>query len=352
MTATESLFAWLICIEALASGLIQLRAIVAYHRKGYRAAFWLRVAIGLSTLICLAYGIGIAVYLVGLISPEAMAPVFAPIPFILFPVMAIISVHAMYVVGLQAAVIESTTAAERAMAELAQGRELVARMAMQIVQNASHELRTPLALALGYAALLLEGAMGELQQAQRQAIEVIHARTRGMSVIVDMMMILVQKTHKSHFWLRDVVEQVALAMTPRAAARGITITQSYPAEGRQFYGDYQKIRVAVQALISNAIKFNKEGGHIDIQLAYMADIMCLVIADTGIGISEENLGMIFEIMFQADGDANRLYEGLGLGLAVVSHVVKDHSGWVEVQSEKDKGSTFSIFLPLLEVAGG
>ena len=111
--------------------------------------------------------------------------------------------------------------------------------------------------------------------------------------------------------------------------------------------DWEKIRRIVENLASNAIKFTRKGGSVRIEVSYQGETerLAIAVSDTGIGIKEEDLSIIFERFAQSDRSAYRRYGGSGLGLAVVKELVEMHGGSIEVESVYKQGSTFTVFIP-------
>ena len=111
--------------------------------------------------------------------------------------------------------------------------------------------------------------------------------------------------------------------------------------------DWEKIRRIVENLTSNAIKFTRKGGSVHIEVSYdeRNERLAIAVTDTGIGIKEEDLPLIFERFTQSDKSSYRRYGGSGLGLAVVKELVEMHEGSIEVESTYKQGSTFTVFIP-------
>ena len=113
-------------------------------------------------------------------------------------------------------------------------------------------------------------------------------------------------------------------------------------------GDPDMIRQATANLISNAVRYTPEGGHIDVTVR-KGDIMASIsVRDTGIGLTREEAKMVFSRFWRADSGRTRESGGLGIGLAVVKEIVDRHGGWVQVEGEKDKGACFTIHIPLYD----
>jgi CheY-like chemotaxis protein len=135
---------------------------------------------------------------------------------------------------------------------------------------------------------------------------------------------------------------------PSAEAKRITLETVALGGTCKVWGDASRLQQAVWNLLSNAVKFTSEGGHIRAQVDFAPGQVEITIADSGIGIEPEFLPYVFERFRQADGSSTRRYGGLGLGLAIVHHVVEMHGGVVSAFSAgKGQGSTFRIILPVM-----
>jgi len=245
--------------------------------------------------------------------------------------------------------------AEKLATALAQLQELD-RLKSEFMQNVSHELRTPLALIWGYAELLTDGALGELDPEQRGPIESIALHTRRLiDLVEDIVLILARKTRAPD------QEPVALDKLARAAVRDfqliaeqaeLTLTAEIEPDLPPVQGTPAYLRRMLDNLINNGIKFTPAGGTVVIRLwlqevTHQGDAsIILQVADSGIGMAAEQQAHIFDRFYQIDGSAKRKYGGVGLGLALVKEIVEAHNGQVAVESREGKGSTFTITLPV------
>jgi signal transduction histidine kinase len=236
---------------------------------------------------------------------------------------------------------------------LAQAQELD-RLKSEFVQSVSHELRTPLALARGYAELLGAGELGELSEQQQNAADIIVRRVRMLSELVeDITLILVAEARPlTH-------EPIALDDLARAAVEDFRVTTEQ--NGIELYSEIAQdvapavgegvyLRRVLDNLLQNAVKFTPEGNSITVRVWQASDSVFLQVSDTGIGIPPDKLESIFDRFFQVDGSSKRRYGGVGLGLALVKQVVETLGGDVTVESAVEKGSTFTVRLPVAEKA--
>lgn len=232
---------------------------------------------------------------------------------------------------------------------LEQQRELD-RLKDQFIQNVSHELRTPLAISRGYAEMLLEEALGELQTQQVEPLTIIVRRLRMLSRLVDDINAILDVQGKDPkqepVEMPRLVHDVLSEFRISAEQAGLTLTAIVAAETPIIYGDPIQLRRVLDNLLGNALKFTPEGGAIDVQLRSEGANVLLSVRDTGIGIASDQLGRIFDRFYQIDGSMSRRYGGTGLGLALVKDIVGAHQGDVQVESEPGVGSTFTVCLPV------
>ena len=146
--------------------------------------------------------------------------------------------------------------------------------------------------------------------------------------------------------LRSVIEATLETLQPAADAKGITV-QTVWSEGATLIGDQDRLRQVMWNLLSNAIKFTPKGGVVRVELGATAQEVGIAVADNGRGIEADFLPHVFDRFTQADSSFARLHNGLGLGMAIVRHLVELHGGRVSVESPgKDLGTTFRVTLPI------
>jgi two-component system phosphate regulon sensor histidine kinase PhoR len=126
----------------------------------------------------------------------------------------------------------------------------------------------------------------------------------------------------------------------------LVLATDLPEEGVNIIADREKIRVVLDNLISNAVKFTPAGGQVHISLVHQDDGIEIAVADTGVGIPREEMDRIFDRFYQVEDHMTRRHGGMGLGLSIVKGVVELHGGRVFVESVRDRGSRFNVSLPL------
>lgn len=233
----------------------------------------------------------------------------------------------------------------RAYAELKE----IDRLKDELLQNVSHELRTPLTFIRGYVDLLLSGDMGPLDEQQSQSLEIVSAKTRDVTQLVNNIMLLQQLEHSTlQLALTDVITVVAQALTKaqtHADQQSVSLHLEAPTKLPLVLSDADQLRQVFRSLLDNAIKFSPDGGQVWIQLEEQPDCIQVAVRDQGIGIPQDKLDRVFERFYQVDGSATRRFEGTGLGLTVAKQVVLAHGGKIWAESQLGKGSTFYFTLP-------
>jgi PAS domain S-box-containing protein len=232
-----------------------------------------------------------------------------------------------------------------------QDAESANRMKDEFLATLSHELRTPLNAIMGWAHLLRTGGLDEATAAR--ALETIDrnakAQNQLINDILDVSRIITGKLHLSVQPLDPaaVVEAALDTVRPGAAAKDVRIEPSLEPGAGTVSGDPDRLQQVVWNLLSNAIKFTPKGGTVQVRLRRLDRQAVIEVADSGAGISPEFLPHVFERFRQGDASTTRSHVGLGLGLAIVRHLVELHGGTVEARSDGEgKGSTFSVHLPL------
>jgi len=222
-------------------------------------------------------------------------------------------------------------------------------MKMRFFSNVSHELRTPLTLIIGPLEQLLQGWNNMDPVPMLRAIEAnAHRLLRQVNTILDFAKADAGKLicHYKNGNLGKILSELAEATIPYARQKNIDITISGMDKIPDTDMDFEKIETIAANLISNALKFTSDNGKINICAGSDKNCTWFEVQDTGIGIPEEKLELIFERFLQVDDQHSRKNEGTGLGLAMVRELVLLHGGEINVSSKIGKGSTFQVKLPL------
>jgi signal transduction histidine kinase len=229
--------------------------------------------------------------------------------------------------------------------------EAANRMKDQFLSTVSHELRTPLNAILGWVHMLRRSELDEATVAS--ALETIERNARAqaqlVSDILDMSHVITGRLrlHVGPVDMAAVINQAIDSVQVAADSKNIRLGVILDPTARHLSGDASRLQQAVWNLLSNAIKFTPSGGRVEVRLERDGADALIQVSDTGEGISREVIPFIFDRFRQADGTISRRHGGLGLGLAIVRHLIEMHGGTAEVESAGEGcGATFTLRLPL------
>ncbi|MDQ3348100.1 MAG: ATP-binding protein [Acidobacteriota bacterium] len=224
------------------------------------------------------------------------------------------------------------------------------RLKEDFLATLSHELRTPLNALLGWAHILKMPALDEASK--KRALESIERNTNAQSVLIND---LLDVSRVISGKLRLDVQTVDLAAVTLAAvdaarpavrAKEIDLSVSLPSLAGELRGDADRLQQVIWNLLSNAVKFTPPGGRVSVSIRETGGAVQIVVADSGTGIDRGFLPHVFERFSQADSSTTRTHGGLGLGLAIVRHLVDLHGGAVTVDSDgPGAGAVFVVTLP-------
>jgi signal transduction histidine kinase/ActR/RegA family two-component response regulator len=236
-------------------------------------------------------------------------------------------------------------------AELLRREQLANRMKDEFLMTVSHELRTPLTAIYGWTRMLVTGQIREDQR--QKAIETIErnaqAQTQLVSDLLDVSRAISGKVRLDvrAVDLGEVVQSAIDSMQPAADAKGIRLQAVLDPQAGPVCGDRERLQQIVWNLVSNAIKFTPKDGRVQVRLERRQSHVEIIVSDTGLGIEAEFLPYVFDRFRQGDAGTTRQHGGLGLGLAIVRHLVELHGGEVKVESPgRGEGATFRVILPL------
>jgi PAS domain S-box-containing protein len=229
--------------------------------------------------------------------------------------------------------------------------EAANRMKDEVLATISHELRTPLTSILGWAQALTTGGVPEAQT--RHALEVIEKNAKSQARLIDDILDTSRiitgrlKLDAQPVGIEPIFQAAIDVVRPSAEAKRISLGVVADDHGSVVFGDASRLQQVIWNLLSNAVKFTSAGGSVEARLNCSDDQCEISITDSGMGIEPQFLPYVFERFRQADSTSTRRYGGLGLGLAIVRHLVELHGGSVSASSPgKDGGSTFKVMLPL------
>lgn len=223
----------------------------------------------------------------------------------------------------------------------------------EFLATVSHELRTPLNAILGWARILRGGRLDEASIAR--AYETVERNARAQAQLIedllDVSRIISGKLRLDvrPLELASVIQGAIETTRPAAEAKSIRVVTVLDPRANPVTGDADRLQQIVWNLLSNAIKFTPKGGRVMIRLERVNSHVEIIVSDTGVGISLEFLPHVFDRFRQADGSITRSHGGLGLGLAIVRHLVELHGGTVSADSRPGEGATFTVQLPVIAV---
>ncbi|HEU4321681.1 MAG TPA: hybrid sensor histidine kinase/response regulator [Roseiflexaceae bacterium] len=222
------------------------------------------------------------------------------------------------------------------------------RLKSQFLALLSHELRTPLTSILGFVELFERGTLGPLTQSQKEAITVIgrnvQTLVRHLNSLLYLQEVRSSQLRRVPMMPHEMLQRLMSEMRARAQTSGIEVEDSI-APTRTYNGDMVALEYAFRHLLDNAIKFTPGGGRVSVAMEDEASRIILRVQDTGIGIPPSLHEKIFLPFYQVDSSLARNYTGVGIGLAIVKHVIEAHGGQVTVRSTPGSGSTFTVVLP-------
>jgi PAS domain S-box-containing protein len=226
------------------------------------------------------------------------------------------------------------------------------RLKDEFLATVSHELRTPLNSIIGWVAVMRDKTLTE--EFTTRAVDAIERGARAQSQLIedllDVSRIISGKLQLSVTPVEviSVINHALETLRPAAVAKNIELCVNFGTGILPVSGDHDRLQQVAWNLLSNAIKFTPQGGRAEIRVEQIGGDVQISVSDTGRGIRSDFLPFVFDRFRQADGSITRKFSGLGLGLAIVRHLVELHGGEVAVESVgEDKGSTFTVRLPAL-----
>ncbi|WP_342304188.1 ATP-binding protein [Methanolobus sp. ZRKC5] len=218
--------------------------------------------------------------------------------------------------------------------------------------NMSHELRTPLNSIIGFSSVLLSGIAGVMNDKEvRYLNHISNSGKHLLEIINDILDISKVESGKMELiyekvFVSDIIGSVINIVSPMADKKQINLNCDINPIGISVEADHVRFKQIVSNLVINAIKFSDERNDVSIIAKREGDLLNISVADTGIGITQEDQPKLFKPFQQLDSSNSRKYEGTGLGLALVKDLVESHGGHIWVESEPGKGSIFTFSIPI------
>ncbi len=223
-------------------------------------------------------------------------------------------------------------------------------MRKEFVANVSHELKTPITTIKSYAETILSGAVDDMEL-QSQFLKVIEKESDRMAMIVKDLLKLSKLDNKNMDWNFEPVDAVgfissiAKKLSVAFNEKNHTFRYIFTEDSIIVNMDSHKMEQAIQNILTNCIKYTPDGGEISLSLSRDEAWAHVSIRDNGMGIPKEDLPRIFERFYRVDKARSRDMGGTGLGLSITKHIIEEHGGMIHVESEVEKGSTFTISIP-------
>jgi len=245
-------------------------------------------------------------------------------------------------------------AEERLVAELTS----LDRAKASFLASASHDLRTPLTSIIGYVELLSDEEAGPVSRTQARMLDGVDRNARRLKTMIEDML-TISKIELGAFSSRlgpldlaSLLPPAADVIRPSATAGGLDFTVTAPDHPLMVDGDAEQLDRLLVNLLSNAVKYTPRGGSVALALDQANGSAVLTVADSGIGIPEEDQGSLFTRFFRASNAVEAAIPGSGLGLSIVRTIVANHHGDLSVRSALDQGTTFTVRIPLRSAGPG
>lgn len=222
----------------------------------------------------------------------------------------------------------------------------------EFLANMSHELRTPLNSIIGFSEILQEKTFGDLNERQKRYVSNIHTSGKHLlgliNDILDLSKVEAGKIELNYeeFPLREMLSECQTLVNTMASKKNISLGFKVADGLSTINADPTKFKQILYNFLSNAIKFTPDGGTVNVAAKLENGMVQVSVKDTGIGIAKGHQDMIFEEFYQVDSSYSKQYKGTGLGLPLTKKLVELHGGKIWVESEPEKGSTFSFTMPL------
>jgi two-component system phosphate regulon sensor histidine kinase PhoR len=229
----------------------------------------------------------------------------------------------------------------------------VEAMRQDFIANVSHELRTPLTVVAGFLEHLADTP--DIPRAERTRIETLMLeQSRRMRRLIDDLLTLSKletqeaPTLTETFKVKGLVDEAVSEARVLSGGRHSIVVRDVPEA--EIHGAREELGSALENLLSNAVRYTPQGGNIEVSATLDANALRLRVADTGPGIASEHIPRLTERFYRVDKSRSRETGGTGLGLAIVKHVLVRHGGNLDIESEPERGSTFTMVLPAARIS--
>ena len=248
---------------------------------------------------------------------------------------------------------------ESELADMCRKAEAASKAKSRFLANMSHELRTPLNAIIGFSEVLKDKLFGPLNKKQEKYInDILVSAKHQLSLVTDILDLSKVESGKmeleiSKINIKEICQSTVAMLRDKAMRQKVNLCYKVDAaiDGVPIFADGRRIKQILYNLVSNAIKFNKPDGSVTVSVikengGFNHEVIKIMVEDTGIGIAGENMDKLFRPFVQIGRTYSEQSEGTGLGLALTKHLVELHHGQIFVESEPDKGSRFTVVLPV------
>ncbi len=221
----------------------------------------------------------------------------------------------------------------------------------EILNNVSHELRTPLTIIRGYAELLLEGVIGDIDEETREVVDIMLQQTQHLTYLVDQL-VAFRKLEREGITLEEVnfgewLRHAVASWQPVMEEAGLSLMLDVGQDLGYVWGNLDYLTQVINNLLDNARKFSEPGQRVTVRAWRDDSAVYVSVQDEGQGVPPDQLERIFERFYQVDGGITRQFAGMGLGLALVKEIIERHNGRVWAESDGEgQGLTVTFTLPL------
>ncbi|HEX2963561.1 MAG TPA: ATP-binding protein [Ignavibacteriales bacterium] len=222
----------------------------------------------------------------------------------------------------------------------------------QFVSMVAHELKTPIAAVIGFLKIILDNEVNVSPEQQKDFLQRSYTRLQNLVVMVndllDISRMELKKTQREikELEISQTVRSIIEFLELELHKKKITVNFHIDSPGTKLKADQNEINRLFTNILSNAVKYNKDNGSIDISISSSGNYIITRISDTGIGMTKEEKSRLFQEFYRVKNDKTRGISGTGLGLSIVKRIVDSYAGKIEVESKSGEGTTFSVYLPL------
>ena len=224
-------------------------------------------------------------------------------------------------------------------------------MRSEFTANVSHELKTPLTTIIGFAEMIKEGFIKDNENIQKYSGLIYKEGMRLISLIEDLMRLSKIQEHNEGYEeelinVKNICEEVVNLLKSKAEQHSVKLTLNADDVVMKAKSNY--INELLYNLIDNGIKYNKDGGSVDVKIFDEGGFANIVVGDTGVGISPEHKDRIFERFYRIDKSRSKETGGTGLGLSIVKHITELYDGTIEIESSINNGTKITIKFPKMQ----